>query len=1185
MFLKKLEIVGFKSFAERIHIDFVPGVTAVVGPNGSGKSNITDAIRWVLGEQSAKSLRGAKMEDVIFAGSDSRKPLNFAEVTLVLDNSNGLFPLDYTEISVSRRVFRSGESAYLLNGQQCRLKDINDVFMDSGLGKEAFSIISQGRVDEILNSRPEDRRSIFDEAAGVLKYKVRKRKAEHKLFETKDNLDRVLDILKELDTRIGPLKESAEAAETYKVLRDQIRETDVQLLNYDAFELRQQLLEKSAQIEQITEQQKSLHTEVVDVEQHVTDRKKQVDSMDSRLEQLQQQLVNCSAEAEKWEGRRLLSLEKQKNAAQQIERLHKESENYSFAETELKSKLETAQQQLVEAELKLSSITEEMNEIANMLKRSVRETEQQIESLKSTYIERLNEEATVRNDLKHIEERLEGEKLSASRNSEQSAQLKERYKQLQAELAEKKAQVDKLRTEQQETVAAYEQARLAQGEAEEQLAHQQQLMQQALNKQHEMQGRLRALQSMEADFSGFYSGVKEVLFAKKAGKLQGIDGAIAELITVEPKFTKAIDTALGASMQHISTATEADARRAITFLKQRNAGRATFLPRDIMKPRKIPLQTLRLVEEHPEFVGPASKLATTDQKYMLIIDHLLGNTLVVKTLEGASAIARLVQYRFRIVTLDGDVVNAGGSLTGGGSKGQTSVFTRKAELETLRQQLSQMDQTLQKATSTISRTKMSVAEKMHDTERLRKVASELQERLTVMDEASRDVTLETRTVQAELQTIDHGIRGAEHAESELIQKRHELLKHHEHVLEQLHSLQQEIEALERFASNRREEEETLTMRYNELREQAAIVRQQQTFEHNTIIQLQQELSTAEQRLQAVREELDYLMGHQDGEELSTDEIIQLIDKAHAEKKQVEQAIAENRQYRVEIAEAVQLKELKMKALQEKETQLTGKLNDYHVQISRLEVKFESTNERLLEEYGLYPDFEIRDEFQVDDARREVATLKLQVEQLGPVNLGAIEEYAEVAERHAFLTEQRNDLMEAKQTLHEAMNEMDEEMKTRFGSTFNAVQHRFRHVFKEMFGGGEADLVLTEPENLLETGVEIVARPPGKKLQSLSLLSGGERALTAIALLFAIIEVRPVPFCILDEVEAALDEANVVRYSKYLKKFSEKTQFIVITHRKGTMEGADVLYGITMQESGVSKLISVKLSEVPEEAIS
>ncbi|WP_339249644.1 chromosome segregation protein SMC [Sporosarcina sp. FSL W8-0480] len=1184
MFLKRVEIIGFKSFAERIGIDFVPGVTAIVGPNGSGKSNITDAIRWVLGEQSAKSLRGAKMEDVIFAGSDSRKPLNYAEVTLILDNTNGLFPLDYTEISVSRRVFRSGESNYLLNGQQCRLKDINDVFMDSGLGKEAFSIISQGRVDEILNSRPEDRRSIFDEAAGVLKYKTRKRKAEHKLFETEDNLDRVLDILKELDNRIGPLEKNAKAAEKHGVLSSEIREADVRLLNFDGAILRDEIITKTKSLEEKRVQREGFEKEIANAEQQSNLLKSQLAETDRKIEMLQKQLVEISAETERWEGRRLLTLEKQRNTKEHINRINNELGIAQKDKEDIIVKIAAMNEKMEITSSDLNKIQIEMNEISQILKRSVKETEEEINELKSSYIDLLNEEATVRNDLKHIDERLQGEKSSAERIVEQTTVLNRKLN----ELIEKRSDLLTIKASLNEKIAqaeaAYNNSNGLLQESENDLRNQQQFMQTAMNKQSEMQGRLRALKSLEADFSGFYSGVRAVLVANKEGQLPGVDGAVAELISVDDPYIKAVETALGGAMQHIVTASEAEARNAIGYLKKKNAGRATFLPRDVIKSRKIAPASIRIVERHPEFIGTADQLVKTEPVFTAIIENLLGMTLVAKTLSGASAIAKTLGYKFRIVTLDGDVVNAGGSLTGGGAKGQSTVFSRKAELEALISQLERMEASIKTATIKMGESKMTVAQHMHDAEKFRKQLEGIREEMSSIDSNIRELDVEVRTIESEIFIAEKGRAGSENLGSELTKRKTELIEKHISIKTSLESTQKEVETLERLASDRRNEEAALIARNGELREKAAIFREQKGHQQSLMEEMNRTLAQLDQRISTLVAEQLLYSEDENGIELSPEEISSRIEKSTMEKATIEQTLSNERTTRNRLSDGLKQQEDSLKSLRTEENKAVSAFNEINVAVSRLEVKYESITNRLLDEYGLYPDFDYGEDFNVEMTRNRVEQLKSELDSIGSVNPGAIQEFQEVSERHAFLTEQRNDLLEAKNTLNAAMSEMDQEMEMRFGTTFNAVRNRFHSVFKEMFGGGDADLILTQPDNLLETGVEIVARPPGKKLQNLSLLSGGERALTAITLLFSIIEVRPVPFCILDEVEAALDEANVIRYSKYLKKFSNNTQFIVITHRKGTMEGADVLYGVTMQESGVSKLISVQLSEVPAEIV-
>lgn len=1183
MFLKRLEIIGFKSFAEKIGVDFVPGVTAVVGPNGSGKSNIIDAIRWVLGEQSAKSLRGAKMEDVIFSGSDSRKPLNYAEVSLILDNSKGLFPLDYTEISVTRRVFRSGDSVYLLNGQQCRLKDITDVFMDSGLGKEAFSIISQGRVDEILNSKPEDRRNIFDEAAGVLKYRKRKKKAEHKLFETTDNLDRVLDILQELDSRLEPLERQAKAAKTYEQLVTEVRDVDIHLLNLDALQLRRQLEEKDTFYKQRQAEKESIQQQLEEKEQALQQLKERLEKEDFQLDELQVIYTEVIAENEKWEGRKLLSVEKEKNSKQQLERIHQTLEELEQEEKDLADKIAEVKETIENLTTEHREIEKDIQKLSNLLNRSVTETEQKIEHLKAEYIDLLNEEATVRNELKHIDERMIGEQASSEKIAAETKELNERLATDQAKNRDTIAQLEAKKSEMTAASKLHQTASQQLLKQEEELRNKQQLLQQAHNKQYEMQGRLRTLESLEADFSGFYSGVKEVLQAREQNHLQGIEGAVAELLTVDSQYVEAIETALGGAMQHIITSTEQHARQAIDYLKRKRKGRATFLPVDVIKPRMISAASLRTVQEEEQYVGMANELVTCAPNYTSIKDNLLGSVVVAKTLAGASKLAKLLQYRYRVVTLDGDIVNAGGSLTGGGTQQKSSVFSRRAELEQLTKQVEELTASIGRGEDVIRNIKFNLSKTMQEASEAEAQKAQLQNEVHQLEAVKMEQQLVIRSIEKELEAIMLGLQGSTSLSSTLAEKKIELSERHEELKQSLETIQSEVKQLERYANDWKTEEAALTAELTEKKQRFAILKEQLSYQNRALLEMNTNYEDVTRKIKHHREEAVYLQNIE-REQLSAEEIASEIEKVLQEKSATEQKIAELRKNRQRTGQTVTEEEANLQILRQTVEEHNRMLETAKVEYSRLEVMYDNTTKRLREEYGFWPDETLDTTFDVAEKRRRLTELKMQIEALGPVNPTAIAEFEEVSERHTFLTAQRNDLLEAKETLEDAMTEMDQEMTIRFKTTFNAVQIEFRRVYQEMFGGGNADLILTDSENLLETGIEIVARPPGKKMQNLSLLSGGERALTAISLLFAIIEVRPVPFCILDEVEAALDEANVLRYSDYLKRCATKTQFIVITHRKGTMEGADVLYGVTMQESGVSKLISVKLADVPQDAL-
>ena len=1185
MFLKRLEIAGFKSFAEKIHIDFVPGVTAIVGPNGSGKSNIIDAIRWVLGEQSAKSLRGSKMEDVIFAGSDSRKAVNFAEVTLILDNTQNLFPLDYTEISVSRRVFRSGDSAYLLNGQTCRLKDITTLFMDSGLGKEAFSIISQGRVDEILNSRADERRNVFDEAAGVLKYKTHKLQAEHKLFETTDNLDRVLDILKEIDNRLVPLEKEANLARKAAHLRSELREADVRLLHHDAAELEQQMVQKKKVVETDEVEQQKSSANLVQREKQLDSDKHALQQIEVQLDVFQSELVNKTSEAEKWEGRRLLSLEKSRNTQQQVERILQELQSAELTQQLSKEKLTTITEKQAAIQNEFEIVTKESKHVTSMLSSSLKETEQQIEQLKSDYIEHLNEEATVRNELKHIAERLQSEKSSTDKITIQASVLLERQQQLSIEHQKKLSEntaVQQQLNELEESATACQQKLSAE---EQRLSTQQQVMQQALRKQSEMQGRLRALENLEKEFSGFYSGVKEVLHAKQQQRIQGVEGAVVELITTEPSYTKAIETALGGALQHIITATERDARQAISYLKSKNFGRATFLPLDIIKPRELPMSSRQSLASQPGYIGTAFELIQTSAVYESIAKNLLGQTIVATDLQAASGLAKSIGHRYRIVTLEGDVINAGGSLTGGGGKSQSTLFSRKAELESLSKQLQQMDDSIQQATVQTTETTNLVDASMRLRDELRIKVEEVRQQKSTIHSSLQETEMEIRSVEMELSAIEIGRTDTVSAEQQLVRKKGDLEIRHVELKNTLQENVTKLESLERLVENRREEQQSLQLKLHNLQQSSAVLKEQNAYHSNTIVDTRKQLAELDTTISRLHEEKQYMQEFAIGKELTPEEIESLSQQAVKAKHKIQQLLDTERQKRTLQAQQVLEHERQIKQLRQQVSTVSDRLNTLKIQLSRLEAQYEAVTDRLDEEYGLRPNELQIEALDIPKLRETVEQCKQQLAAIGPVNPHAIQEFEEVSARHHFLQSQRNDLVEAKNTLQEAMSEMDQEMKSRFETTFEAIRSHFQRVFKDMFGGGEADLILTDPANLLTTGIDIVARPPGKKLQNLRLLSGGERALTVISLLFSILEVRPVPFCILDEVEAALDEANVVRYSNYLKKVSEQTQFIVITHRKGTMEGADVLYGITMQESGVSKLLSVKLSEAAQEVTS
>ncbi|MFS0637448.1 chromosome segregation protein SMC [Mesobacillus foraminis] len=1181
MYLKRLDVVGFKSFAERTGVEFVPGVTAVVGPNGSGKSNITDAIRWVLGEQSAKSLRGAKMEDIIFAGSDTRKALNFAEVTLTLDNEDQALPVDYNEVSVTRRVYRSGESEFLINKQSCRLKDIIELFMDSGLGREAFSIISQGKVEEILNSKPEERRTIFEEAAGVLKYKTRKKKAENKLFETQENLNRVADIIHELESQVEPLKIQASIAKDYLEKKEELEKIEVALTAYEIEELHGRWEQLSKQVEEHKRHENEMSSSLQKKEEAIQKLRNQLTDLDDSISSLQNDLLLASEELEKLEGKKEVLKERKKNASQHKEQLKKNIEDIS-ARIEHLNSIRAGQEEAVAVLGKESAkLQEDLQERQQKLKLYSEDIEWRIESLKSDYIELLNQQASARNELSFIGQQLEQQ---ASRNSRLDGE-NERFLVIRDEIASKKIETKKLldslhlELEAQGKEYYKEQRKLESlrgnyDKHEKTLYQAYQFLQQAKSKKE-------MLEELEEEYSGFFQGVKEILKAR-GRKLNGIEGAVAELIKVPKQYDIALETALGGAMQHIVVGTEEDARAAIRYLKQQAYGRATFLPLSVIKGRMLANHQLSLLSQHASFVGTAVSLVGFDKKYEEIISSLLGNVVVAKDLKGANEIARLLHYKSRIVTLEGDVVNPGGSISGGtAKKNSSSLLSRKAELEELKVKLFDMEEKTKVLEVRFRAMKSELQEATANLDSMRKRGEELRLKEQSLKGELREVEIEEKNINERLAVYDAEKSQFSEEKHRLMEREKELealVKQHQ---EKLTALDSQISNLTLLKNTNLTSKETLLSEIGDLKVVFAANKEQLSHAKEKLESAIQELREQEERLISFKEDLNLLSSEMTDNSSGENQLVEAARKKLEDKNSTLRLISAKREER--LAEQAKLEDVELEATEIKRQYkgLTEALKDEEVKLTRLDVELDNRIAHLREEYLL--SFEAAKEqyplpVPAEEARKKVKLIRLAIEELGTVNLGAIDEYERVSERYEFLLEQKNDLQEAKDTLFQVIGEMDMEMKKRFEETFAAVRSYFESTFQALFGGGRADLRLTQPDDLLNTGVELVAQPPGKKLQNLGLLSGGERALTAIALLFSILKVRPVPFCILDEVEAALDEANVFRFSQYLKRYSSDTQFIVITHRKGTMEEADVLYGVTMQESGVSKLVSVKLEE-------
>ncbi|SDJ72980.1 chromosome segregation protein SMC [Sediminibacillus albus] len=1184
MFLKRLDTVGFKSFAERISVDFVPGVTAVVGPNGSGKSNITDAIRWVLGEQSAKSLRGSKMEDIIFQGSDSRKALNIAEVTLTLDNSDQTLALDYNEVSVTRRVYRSGESEFLINKQSCRLKDIIDLFMDSGLGREAFSIISQGKVEEILSSKAEERRSIFEEAAGVLKYKQRKKKAEYKLAETQENLNRIEDIIYEIDGQLEPLKEQAAVAQDFLQKKDELKEVEISLLIAEIEELHTKWKALLSEIEVQKQKEIEMQTSIQQKQANLEEGRSQIQALDESIEELQESLLDLTQQLENLEGKKQLINERHKHFQDNKSKLEEENGQLRERSETLKNELDSENEKLAAWEREKQETRESLKQTAKQLSATGQNIEEQIEELKSEYIERLNEQAAKRNERQSIAKQLE--QIGMKKNSQQDkfkGLISEREK-LEAQLEELQAEL-KGRTEKRK--AAEQEFEKQKKALESDKANYQELqtkLYQGYQYIEKLKSKKEMLEDMKEGFQGFFQGVKEILKARQESEIAGIEGAVIELIDVPADYISAIETALGGQAQHVVVEDEAKARAAINWLKKNNKGRATFLPITAIKPKFIPGDLMTSAKNHPGFVGIGSDLVKHKNEHQSIVRNLLGNVVIADNLKNANEIAVKLQRKFRIVTLEGDVINPGGAMTGGAQKKNSqSLFSREKDLQDITKKLADFETKASAFEKQVKDRKQSNEDLERSMEKQREAIKIAEQEEQDSISALKEVEIKVSHYNENLKLYDQDTNQYETDLADLKRRESGLANELSGIEAVLKEIQKKIDDLNKQQSDHQQNQDKLQSKHHQLEVTMAEQEAQVNSQKEKCQSLERQYTETYQSLQDNIKQLQQIYEFQNNAETEQEIDEKLLEKRR-HKEKVTQLIQARRQERSDKTERMNDQEREIKEKNRLYQSIAQDLQDKELKAARFDVELENRLNHLQNEYSL--SFEkARQTYKkaedVEQTKQSVKLIKRSIEELGTVNLGAIDEYERILERYEFLTDQQTDLVQAKDTLFGVISEMDGEMVRRFEATFTQIKEEFSTVFHALFGGGNAELKLTEPDNLLETGVDIIARPPGKKLQHLGLLSGGERALTAIALLFAILRVRPVPFCVLDEVEAALDDANVNRFARYLKEFSEKTQFIVITHRKGTMEEADVLYGVTMQESGVSRLVSVRLEDAPE----
>lgn len=1179
MQLKKIIIKGFKSFPDKTTLEFNEGVTAIVGPNGSGKSNIIEAIRWVMGEQSAKTLRGSRMNDVIFSGTHERKPLNIAEVEIILDNSDEYLDIGYEEVSVLRRISRSGDSTYMINKQECRLKDVVDLFMDSGLGKESFSIISQGQVEAIFNSKPEDRRGIFEEAAGVFKYKVRKQDAEKKLNQTQENLDRVQDIIYELEAQLEPLKKQSDIAKSYLEQKEKLTDLDIGVTVWQITDYIDKIKEeKNKQKEIISELEKNQENSEA-LENKIEQHQLRLNELENARELLNRELVDVVRQKERTEAALNLFDEKERHRDVFIGEKQASIQQIAVRNGDLKQQLKDVNQLFMNKNGQLNDIKTEINKLEEERDYLEGDKELQKEELRSLYIELLQQQTSLKNEKNHLEQMLQRSTQTEEKTKTSLSELEASVAENQTLLSDKKESYQKISDELLELLNKYHRLEKEFNEGKENILVKAARVNQTANELERAKAKQASLHEMKENYAGYYAGVRSIMKSKE--QVAGVIGTVAELIRIPTDYVQAIDTVLGSSGQFIVVENEKSGRDAINFLKQSKSGRATFLPLTSIKPRYVPENVKQKIQNISGYVGIASELVSNDSTVQTIIDNLLGHTIVAETLESANEIARAIQFRNRVVTLEGDIMNAGGSMTGGGGRQNNTspIFSQKVELDNLTKFILENEKVLEQL--------------MRNQTESEEAQVALEQQVQEIRTDGEGLRIEEQRLKTELESLEQQVHRLERElkvssfeanENQLqFDAQKELLKQVEKDLVKVSNEVKECNDKMTLLTSEQEniEEEKLKLsnqilsmneQHNDLREELASIRTARQSLESQVTHNNEQIDELEKDIASFGEDV----------QVTSKEDLQELLAVYSKKQddiEVDQTANKTR-YQEETQIAKELKE-QLTQLAGRGQYLSEEKSKLEVSISRNDVKTDHLLNYLVEEYKIgYEEAKLLDalDVEIEEAQKQVRLLKRGIDELGPVNVNAIEEYESINERYKFLSGQQNDLIEAKANLYNTMDEMDAIVEKQFKETFDKIQKEFSDVFPKMFGGGYAELVLNEPDNLLETGIEIIAQPPGKRLTRLSLLSGGERALTAISLLFAIIQVNPIPFCILDEAEAALDDANVDRFGKYLEDFAFDTQFIVITHRKGTMEHSDQLYGITMQEKGISKIVSVSLSE-------
>ena len=1181
MYLKNIEVYGFKSFAQKINFEFHNGITGIVGPNGSGKSNVGDAVRWVLGEQSAKQLRGGNMQDVIFSGTENRKPLSFASVSITLDNSDHKLPVDYNEVTVARRLYRSGESEYLINGSGCRLKDIQEMFYDTGIGKEGYSIIGQGQIDKILSGKPEERRELFDEAAGIVKFKRRKITTLKKLDEERQNLVRVTDILSELTKQLGPLERQSETARIYLAKRDELKELDINLFLLDhqrTGELLNELETKLSQAQQELDEAQSAYEQTKAEYERL---EQELEELNTKLDALKEEQQENALLKQQYEGQ-VKVLEEQISSGRQ------NSEHFRSRLTVLKDDLQKRSEEKEKLTEERAALYNRLKETRDNLKKeteslenivsNVDECTQAVEDGKNEIIEILNSRATTKGKAQRFDAMMEQLDIRKAEVSQRILRLKSEEAILESDREKAQKQYDAVTNVIQSTNAECVRLDEEIHQIQEKLKKQNSQMEIGQTAYHREASRLESLRNITERYDGYGNSIRRVMEQKS--REPGIRGVVADIIHVQKDYEVAIETALGGSIQNIVTDNEQTAKRMISFLKKNRYGRATFLPLSNISGRGGLAQ--KDVLREPGVVGTANTLVEADAEYSELVMYLLGRVLVVDNIDHAIAIGKKYRHSLRMVTIEGESLSPGGSMTGGAFENNSNLLGRRREIEELERSVGILKKELEE-------TQRAIGENRSRRNVLRDTIADFQQQLQQQYVEQNTAKMNLAQIQEKEDEIQSSYRRIEREQEELRQQAGEIRQDHSSIARELEDSQKDEKELEVFIETKQKELEEWKAEETEknhvlekIRLEESSLEQQNHFLQENISRLENEIEAYHRESKEITENLS-----RSAEEIHKKEDgIEELKKAVTECTGKEEVLDARR---IEWQEEKEKRSTSHKSFFEKRDHLSEKTSLLDKECFRLRSQAEKIEEQresqisyMWEEYEITPNnaLQYRKEELTDrqTIKKDVLRIKDEIRKLGSVNVNAIEDYKNLLERHTFLSAQYEDIVKAEETLEGIIQELDEGMRKQFTEKFRDIQREFDKAFKELFGGGKGTLELAEDEDILEAGIRIISQPPGKKLQNMMQLSGGEKALTAIALLFAIQNLKPSPFCLLDEIEAALDDSNVGRFASYLQKLTKNTQFIIITHRRGTMNAADRLYGITMQEKGVSTLVSVDLVE-------